>query len=757
MKIIDELIKYNNTENKMLLSLEYFPPVTSSSKRQFFSKIKSMRNICSFFVSISYGLGGRTNDITLEICRYIKEELNTNVQMHLTCYGADPKVILDTLRKLKKYGIKNILALRGDTPIYIRDEKGNTYDKSIFNNAIDLVKFIRKHFGDYFCISVAGYPEAHPKTNNYVLDLRYLKAKVDAGADFIITQLFYDTNIFFKFVADCRAMGIKCPIVPGILPIMSYSSFKKMINFCKINVPEDIMYRVEKLKNNDKDLERYGMSLASEMISKLYLGGVKMLHIFTLNRDKCCESILKNVFNNKTNKVNNDILYLSTESNKFVDTIQEEMDNEYIDNEDKSNEKKEYKIDYDEEEGNISGESSYGESLSDKKKNDGSIDPSSLYSDENDLFFLDSPKDSDNSSSLDEIIKDKESEDNNESVSNGGSNHSISSLDIKVDIIRKKKYVSQHTSSENNSDSLSKYNLSNSSSKNSGKLCVIEKSDQKINRENRLMNIIKENKSENRVNHGRKKINIQYNSLIGNTKMGWERLFTSRWSFKESIELLSNDEKKKMWGEKINNMSDIQELFIRYYMKKIKYLPWCDFICKDINIIQHKLIKFIRKGYFVINAQPPINGLSTQNDFSWSSDMGYIYQKEYLEFFCSRDKLLSILKCINKMNQKKRYIYCATNVSNKIITNARKCDVTISWSVLNEHNILKINTISYDKFLKWKDNSYKILRDWMELYDIKSTSYEVLNNMHENYYLVYIIDNDYVRAWLNSESIIDIF
>jgi methylenetetrahydrofolate reductase (NADPH) len=137
--------------------------------------------------------------------------------------------------------------------------------------------------------------------------------------------------------------------------------------------------------------------------------------------------------------------------------------------------------------------------------------------------------------------------------------------------------------------------------------------------------------------------------------------------------------------------------------------------------------------------------------------MGYIYQKEYLEFFCSRDKLLSILKCINKMNQKKRYIYCATNVSNKIITNARKCDVTISWSVLNEHNILKINTISYDKFLKWKDNSYKILRDWMELYDIKSTSYEVLNNMHENYYLVYIIDNDYVRAWLNSESIIDIF
>ena len=156
--------------------------------------------------------------------------------------------IVKILDIAKKNNIQNILALRGDEP---KNNKINLDQK--FKYAIDLVRFIRERYGDYFGISVAGYPEGHPDSVNYQQDLIYLKEKVDAGADFIITQFFYNVDLFLKFVDDCNRIGITCPIIPGILPIYNYRNFKRMVGFCCVNVPLKILEDLEQIKNDDMD------------------------------------------------------------------------------------------------------------------------------------------------------------------------------------------------------------------------------------------------------------------------------------------------------------------------------------------------------------------------------------------------------------------------------------------------------------------------------------------------------------------------
>jgi methylenetetrahydrofolate reductase (NADPH) len=162
-----------------------------------------------------------------------------------------------------------------------------------FTFAKDLVQHIRAMYGDYFGISAAGYPEGHPQ-GDYKSDLKFLKEKVDAGADFIITQLFYDCDSFLDFVKDCREIGIQCPILPGIMPIYKYSSFKKMTDFCKTKVPQCILDDLSKIdKDNDADVQAYGIKLAITMCRKLIDNGVKGLHFYTLNLQKSIVKIME--------------------------------------------------------------------------------------------------------------------------------------------------------------------------------------------------------------------------------------------------------------------------------------------------------------------------------------------------------------------------------------------------------------------------------------------------------------------------------
>ncbi|KAK9672132.1 hypothetical protein RND81_12G079000 [Saponaria officinalis] len=300
MKIIDK-IKAAEAENKTLFSFEYFPPKTEDGVENLFERMERMVAHSPSFCDITWGAGGTTADLTLDIAYRMQNIVCVETMMHLTCTNMPVEKIDHALDVIKSNGLQNVLALRGDPP--------HGQDKFVqvdggFGCALDLVNHMRKKYGDYFGITVAGYPEAHPDAieanglataESYANDLAYLKRKVDAGADFIVTQLFYDTDNFLKFVNDCRQIGIKCPIVPGIMPINNYKGFLRMTGFCKTKIPQEITDALEPIKDNEEAVKAYGIHLGTEMCKKILASGIKQLHLYTLNMEKSALAILLNL------------------------------------------------------------------------------------------------------------------------------------------------------------------------------------------------------------------------------------------------------------------------------------------------------------------------------------------------------------------------------------------------------------------------------------------------------------------------------
>lgn len=300
MKVIDK-IKAAESENKTLFSFEFFPPKTEDGVENLFERMERMVSHSPSFCDITWGAGGSTADLTLEIANRMQNIVCVETMMHLTCTNMPVDKIDHALDTIKANGLQNVLALRGDPP--------HGQDKFVqvqggFACALDLVNHMRSKYGDYFGITVAGYPEAHPDAigenglatpEAYASDLAYLKKKVDAGADLIVTQLFYDTDIFLKFVNDCRQIGINCPIVPGIMPINNYKGFIRMTGFCKTKIPQEITDALEPIKDNDEAVKAYGIHLGTEMCKKILASGIKQLHLYTLNMDKSALGILLNL------------------------------------------------------------------------------------------------------------------------------------------------------------------------------------------------------------------------------------------------------------------------------------------------------------------------------------------------------------------------------------------------------------------------------------------------------------------------------
>lgn len=201
--------------------------------------------------------------------------------------------------QVKAEGIQNILALRGDPP------KGSSTFEAVeggFSCALDLVKYIRAEYGDHFGVTVAGYPEAHPDVIKedpeeqkaaHAADLRYLKQKVDAGGEVVVTQLFYDVELFLKFVADCRDIGITCPIIPGLMPIQTYGGFKRMTGFCKTYVPPAVSEVLEGIKDNEEACRAYGIQMGVDMCRRMLAAGTPGVHLYSLNQDKSVVGILQ--------------------------------------------------------------------------------------------------------------------------------------------------------------------------------------------------------------------------------------------------------------------------------------------------------------------------------------------------------------------------------------------------------------------------------------------------------------------------------
>lgn len=307
-------------------SFEYFPPKTDEGVQSLRKRLVRMKALKPLFMDFTWGAGGSTSELTLKLTADAKNEIGCVANMHLTCTNQKSEMATEALDACKAVGVRNIVALRGDPP---RGQETWTATEGGFACALDLVKCIRQKYGDYFSVSVAAYPEGHPdnievveggraalsesesrrartikdkdgkeivtvcRDAKFKVELDYLKEKVDAGADFIITQMFLESRVYLDFVDACRNHGIKCPIVPGIMCLNTLGGLVRMTELCKTRIPEGMMEEAQKNAASDETFKAWGIQHGVNMCRELLAGGAPGLHFYTLNLEKVVLGILK--------------------------------------------------------------------------------------------------------------------------------------------------------------------------------------------------------------------------------------------------------------------------------------------------------------------------------------------------------------------------------------------------------------------------------------------------------------------------------
>jgi len=271
-----------------VISFEFFPPKTDEGSQNLLETVTTLREFRPSFVSITYGAGGNTRAKTVQLVSKIKNEIGIETMAHLTCVGHTREEILNILKELESEGIESVLALRGDPP---QGRKNFPANPDGLNHASDLVKLIRKGFE--FGVGVAGYPEKHPEAPTWEEDLRHLKEKVDAGADFVITQLFFINRDYFSFVEKARKIGIQVPIVPGIMPIKDVEQIKRFTVMCGAKIPDKLLRQLENVKNDGEEVVRLGVDYATEQCMELLKKGAPGIHFYTLNKSQSTREIFR--------------------------------------------------------------------------------------------------------------------------------------------------------------------------------------------------------------------------------------------------------------------------------------------------------------------------------------------------------------------------------------------------------------------------------------------------------------------------------
>lgn len=280
VKIIDAL----RQRTRPFYSLEFFPPKDEAEWPGFFAAVERLKSLDPLFASVTYGAGGGTQDNTLAVTKRIKD-MGLNPMPHLTCVNATPERLAAFLRELEEIGVSNVMALRGDAP---RTE-GFSWDTGVFRYASDLVTFAREAFPD-LCLGVAGYPAAHPESPSFLSDIAYTKAKLDAGADFVVTQIFFDVREYFAMVERLRGMGVTKPVLPGILPVQSLESLRRILSMCGANIPGKLYLALEAANKSGgaEAVREVGLAFAVNQIRQLVDNGAPGIHLYTLNRASMC-------------------------------------------------------------------------------------------------------------------------------------------------------------------------------------------------------------------------------------------------------------------------------------------------------------------------------------------------------------------------------------------------------------------------------------------------------------------------------------
>jgi methylenetetrahydrofolate reductase (NADPH) len=268
-------------------SFEFFPPKTEEGERNLRATLSDLRELEPNFVSVTYGAGGSTRERTVELTKWIKQDLGMEAMAHLTCVGASVAELTTVLDGIAAAGIENVLALRGDPP---RGQTEWTPHPEGLHYSTELVNLIRSRYP--LAVGAACFPEIHPQAPDLAHDLRFLKEKVDAGASFLITQLFFDNELYFNFVEEARAAGIEVPILPGIMPITDVKQIKTITGLCGATIPPALLEALEdRAEDRDAVLE-LGVSYATLQCAELLARGAPGIHFCTLNRSPATRAIL---------------------------------------------------------------------------------------------------------------------------------------------------------------------------------------------------------------------------------------------------------------------------------------------------------------------------------------------------------------------------------------------------------------------------------------------------------------------------------
>lgn len=286
MKISDIL-----KDNKFKISFEVFPPKKETSWDNVKAATEEIAKLNPAFMSVTYGAGGGTSKYTLDIAKNIESKFDFPMLTHLTCVSSDKETVANHIEEMRAAGIRNVMALRGDlTP----ELEATDRSKWAYTNAVQLVRQLRE--SDYdFCIGGACYPEVHPESANQREDIKYLKEKVDAGVDFLTTQMFFDNNLFFNFLYKIREAGITVPVLPGIMPITNANQVERAIKLSGSFMPQRFKSLVDKFGSDPEAMKQAGIIYATDQIIDLYANGITNIHVYSMNKPDVAKGIQDNL------------------------------------------------------------------------------------------------------------------------------------------------------------------------------------------------------------------------------------------------------------------------------------------------------------------------------------------------------------------------------------------------------------------------------------------------------------------------------
>jgi methylenetetrahydrofolate reductase (NADPH) len=270
-----------------VFSFEFFPPKTDEGQQTLRNTLEILKDDAPDYVSVTYGAGGSTRNRTVEITKTIKRDFGIEAMAHLSCVGEPSERLVEILEEIEAAGIQNVLALRGDPP---RGETAWKPHPGGLSFSVELIGLIRERFD--FCVGAACFPEVHLDAPDRASDLRYAREKVEAGAGFLITQLFFDNDFYFEYVDDARAAGIDVPIVPGIMPITNYGQIHRFTDMCGATIPEDLERQLTGRADDPEAVAELGVSYATLQCSDLLARGAPGIHFYTLNRSPATRAIL---------------------------------------------------------------------------------------------------------------------------------------------------------------------------------------------------------------------------------------------------------------------------------------------------------------------------------------------------------------------------------------------------------------------------------------------------------------------------------